>query len=62
MAGGVSTALQYFNSTVSASVALPERLSAVTSLAHVGLSSLLDSQQYMESCRRSMNSERFPST
>ena len=37
MAGGVSTALQYFRSAVPASAALPEILSAVTSLAHVGL-------------------------
>ena len=62
MGGGVSTALQYFRSTVSASAALPEALSAVTSLAHVGLSLSLASQLCIESCRRSLKLERFPST
>ena len=61
-AGGVSTGLQYFHSTVFASLALPQTLSAVTSLAHVGLTLSLDSQIYKVSCRHSINSERFPST
>ena len=61
LAGGVSTGLQYFRSTVSASAALPESLSSVTSLGHVGLTLSPDSQVCIESCRRSIDLERYSS-
>ena len=62
MTSGVSTALQYFCSTVFASVVLSETLSAVTSLAHIGRTLSPDSQVCIESCRRSIDLERFSST